>query len=193
MDGHNEWLTDFCGCCENSKDEGAYMFAFVCITNLTYAFILYSAVDAPRCFPIFFPRAFSCPCGLFGRIESLLENEIEINCCCFSLCLPGIGLEGLAWCMCASLCNFCLPLPLSPAFGCLTVYQRWRIMDQFNIDGGCCEIMKGCCYPCALYQQFVFLHEMKRKRMLDDNTSVSNCSLDSGLLGSSLKSRSTNV
>lgn len=57
-------------------------------------------------------------------------------------------------------------------------------MDQFNIDGGCTEMMKGCCYPCALYQQFIFLYEMKRQRMYD-NTSVSNSSLDSGLLGSS--------
>lgn len=54
-------------------------------------------------------------------------------------------------------------------------------MDQFNIDGGCCEVLKGCCYPCALYQQFIFLDAMKQHRM-HDNTSVSANSLDSGLL-----------
>jgi hypothetical protein len=39
-------------------------------------------------------------------------------------------------------------------------------MDQFNIDGGCLEISKGCCYPCSLFQQFVFLEDMRKRRLL---------------------------
>lgn len=158
-DGHNEWLTDLCGCMEKWSTD----------------------IGAPTCFPIFFPRALTCPCGLYGRVESLLENETEIDCCCFKWCLPGVGREGLMWCVCAAACNFCIPFPFSPVFGCLTAYQRWRIMDQFNIDGGCFEVSKGFCYPCALYQQFVFLHELKRQRLYE-NTSVLDSSLDSGLI-----------
>lgn len=120
----------------------------------------------PMWFPTFIPNAFTCPCGLVGRLESMMHNERPLRNAVCACCLPGMGWYGISCCVFSATLNFCLPMPLSPIFGCFAVYQRWKIMDQFNIDGGCMEISKGCCYPCALFQQFVFLDDMRKRRLL---------------------------
>ena len=51
-------------------------------------------------------------------------------------------------------------------------------MDQFNIEGGVCEVMKGCLCPCAVFQHFLFTRDI-RKRKLDQ---YANSTLNRGLL-----------
>jgi hypothetical protein len=51
-------------------------------------------------------------------------------------------------------------------------------MDQFNIEGGAFEVMKGCCCPCAVFQQFLFTREIRKKKL----NAYSNSTLDQKLI-----------
>ena len=130
--------------------------------------------------PLFCPIAVCFPCIVVGKIESLLANESGVRCCCINVCLPGLGPYGLCCCVCSGMLNCCLPFPFSPALAGYVLIQRHQIMDKFNIDDGCVETSKGCCCPCALFQHYVFLEEIRRRRCYESsNDSVS---LDSGLI-----------
>ena len=115
------------------------------------------------------------PCVLMGRTASILANEEELKCCC---CLQ-LGFRGLCCCSFSALLNCCLPVcTLSPLFALGVIYQRSRIMDQFNIHGGCFEAMKACCCVCSVYQQYNFANEFKWRKLqrvlsFDSNTTVS--------------------
>ena len=114
------------------------------------------------------------PCILMGRTYSILENE-EDSCCCLKF-----GLRGCCCCVCTAVLNCCIPVcTISPFFALGVIYQRSRIMDQFNIHGGCSEAVKGCCCTCSVYQQYNFANEFKWRKLqrvgvsFDSNTTVS--------------------
>lgn len=123
-------------------------------------------LDRISSMPWYCPNAFIFPCLLVGRMESIFENERPID------CLPAchhMGKKGCCMCVFSACLNFCLPLPISPLFACFSICLRWKIMDQFNIEGGCAEILLGCCYPCAVYQQLLFLDKLKEQRQVDSS------------------------
>ena len=130
MDGHSEWVNELFECSEYTD----------------------AITGESKFYPLFCPYAVICPCLLMGRAQTILENEKEWSCCCFAPL--AMGNVGFCICCLASLSNCCLPLPVSPLLGCCSICQRGRIMDQFNIEGGACEVFKGCCCPCAVFQHF---------------------------------------
>lgn len=119
---------------------------------------------------------FCFPCILMGRTASILENEEAYYCCS---CLK-LGPKGLCCCGCSALLNGCIPVcTISPFFAIGVIYQRSRIMDQFNIHGGFFEAMKGCCCICSVYQQYNFANDFKWRKLqrvgasFDSNTTIS--------------------
>ena len=149
-DGHENWPHALFACCEYTDDD--------------------EPVECPsRMLHLCFP------CLLLGRTYSILENEEE-NCCCLK-----VGYRGFCCCGFSALLNCCIPVcPISPFFALGVVYQRSRIMDKFNIHGGCSEAIKGCCCTCSVYQQYNFANEFKIRKLqrsgvsFDSNTTVSN-------------------
>lgn len=34
---------------------------------------------------------------------------------------------------------------------------------RYNIESGCCDTLKGCCFPCALFQHYTFLSDLQAR------------------------------
>jgi hypothetical protein len=92
---------------------------------------------------------------LIGRTQTILENETP----CESCPIFQLGSQGFVYMFSVAVCNCFLPFPFSPILGCWTIAQRIQIMDQFNIEGGILEILKGCCCPCAIFQHYRFAND----------------------------------
>jgi hypothetical protein len=91
-----------------------------------------TSVGSRKCHPDFFPLSVFCPCLVLGRTQSILDNESGAD--CYSS-LFQLGPTGCCLCMFGSIANCCFPLAVSPLFGCCSMCQRARIMEQFNIEG----------------------------------------------------------
>eukprot|EP00735_Rhodelphis_limneticus_P001134 TRINITY_DN11695_c0_g1::TRINITY_DN11695_c0_g1_i1::g.17595::m.17595 TRINITY_DN11695_c0_g1::TRINITY_DN11695_c0_g1_i1::g.17595 ORF type:complete len:180 (+),score=29.97,PLAC8/PF04749.12/3.2e-08 TRINITY_DN11695_c0_g1_i1:61-540(+) len=115
------------------------------------------------CCPNFFPKGVNAPCCLFGANVTLLNDEEYV---CDNFIFNKILQTGPRGCLCCliGLPIAASPLPVSPPMAIVTVCQRRQIMNKYNIPGGCCEMMKGLCYPCALVQHNAFLYEQKKKK-----------------------------
>mmetsp|Transcript_1653 Transcript_1653/g.2613 ORF Transcript_1653/g.2613 Transcript_1653/m.2613 type:complete len:165 (-) Transcript_1653:198-692(-) len=154
MDGHEQWVNDLFEISEYTD----------------------AVTGESRCYPTFFPLAVMCPCVLLGQTQSILDNEEGLRYCCFS----GLGPTGIFICSSSALLNLCLPAPLSPFLGCCVLCQRGRIMDQFNIEGGLVEVLKGCCCPCGIFQQYQFMRDFHDRKLSD--YSVTSSALKRSLL-----------
>jgi hypothetical protein len=166
-DGHENWPHSLLACCEYNETSSISQYKGQNEGEGEEA-VEAGSTACSRTLLICFP------CILMGRTYSILENEEE-GCCCLKL-----GARGFCCCGCAAISNCCIPIcTLSPLFAMEVIYQRSRIMDQFNIHGGCSEAMKGCCCTCSLYQQYNFANEFKWRKLhragasFDSNTTVS--------------------
>jgi hypothetical protein len=158
MDGHEEWANEL-------FDWTEYTDAYTGDQILSLYLI---KLGSKTCHRDFFPLSVFCPCLVLGRTQSILDNESGAE--CYSSLLQ-MGPTGCSLCFLSSLSNFCLPFALSPLFGCCSMCQRGRIMDQFNIDGGAGELLKACFCPCGVYQQYQFLKSIQRRKLESFNRS----------------------
>lgn len=60
-------------------------------------------------------------------------------------------------------CCCCYALQLRCNDLCLDLRLQCDCNDRYNIDSGCCDILKGCCFPCALFQHYAFLSELQAR------------------------------
>lgn len=125
----------------------------------------YTDAESGRCIcvPHFFPQALCSPCCLVGAIETATVNESYINCCLFSRYLR-VGRRGLCMCLLTAPLSLCTPFAYAPSWLCFAFCQRARLMRDQGIGGGCFELSKACCAPCAMFQHFVQLRETGRER-----------------------------
>jgi hypothetical protein len=121
-----------------------------------------TSVGSRKCHPDFFPLSVFCPCLVLGRTQSILDNESGAD--CYSS-LFQLGPTGCCLCMFGSIANCCFPLAVSPLFGCCSMCQRARIMEQFNIEGGALELFKACFCPCGVFQQNRFMKDVQRRKL----------------------------
>jgi len=95
-----------------------------------------------RFYPVFCPLACFCPCGMLGRIKSVLEREKEW--CC------GMGCQGWLCCCVSTVC-------LCPGQMILSASLRSDIAREYKVTTTICDTCKGCCVPCSIFQVFVSL------------------------------------
>lgn len=105
-------------------------------------------------------QALICPCLIVGENATLIvEEEMMCNNC---LCHDVLKLGSKGCCFCFTSLPLC---PALPIFSCFVCLLRWRMMEKYNIqEEDWCEAMKGCCFPCALTQQNIFLRELHHNR-----------------------------
>lgn len=105
------------------------------------------------------PLLICFPCVLAGWIESCEQRESVSDTPVASR--MGLGERGCRVCQTGCIESICFP------YACLaTVQQRGRIMDTYGIRGGLYEEIKGICFPCALFQHYVFLMQKKDESAL---------------------------
>lgn len=141
-------------------------------------------------FPILCPQAVCAPCCIFGKIISVMQNEVskleelariaELRCSILWLFILsvavltqissktflgrncGLGPQGMT--VSLAIC------PMITITGCacslgamiLTATQRKHIITRFGLrkEGSMAMLCSHLCYPCALWRHMVFLSEM---------------------------------
>eukprot|EP00636_Phaeomonas_parva_P001497 CAMPEP_0118851878 /NCGR_PEP_ID=MMETSP1163-20130328/1137_1 /TAXON_ID=124430 /ORGANISM="Phaeomonas parva, Strain CCMP2877" /LENGTH=288 /DNA_ID=CAMNT_0006784269 /DNA_START=459 /DNA_END=1325 /DNA_ORIENTATION=+ len=121
-------------------------------------------------FPVFCPQAVCAPCCLVGRTETARVGEPYID--CFPCRTLALGQRGCCLCLATTPLSILTPFPYAPGWVCFAFCQRYQIMKEQSISGGCGELSKACCSPCAMFQHFVQVRESGREFRSSSGVSV---------------------